>query len=107
VFAFQAAGLDAGGTVSLVSAEADAKTGTGADLAIDLLQLHGLTARRETVPMAAAEATAAAVMEIARRLDARLLVLGTVHRPRRHRFRRRSLVDALLAQSVVPLFWFA
>jgi nucleotide-binding universal stress UspA family protein len=107
LYAFQAAGLDLGDGVYLVSLGADGKAGAGTDRAVDFLQLHGITVRREAVPLAAAEATAEAILHAVRRLDARLLVLGTAGQPTLSRFFKGSLVDAILNHSHVPLFWFS
>jgi nucleotide-binding universal stress UspA family protein len=107
LFAFQAVGLDVRDGVYLISLDADGKAVAGADRAADFLQRHGVTVRRETVPPAAPEFTAEAILHILRRLNAGLLVLGAEAELTLRGFLRGSLSDALLKQSPVPLFWFS
>jgi nucleotide-binding universal stress UspA family protein len=107
LYAFQASALDTGSGVYLLSVEADGKAGVGADRAVDFLQSHNITARRETLPRAPAETNATAILQVVRRVDARLLVLGTEDQPTLRRFFKGSLVNAMLTHSHVPLFWFS
>jgi nucleotide-binding universal stress UspA family protein len=107
LYAFQAVGLDAGDGVCLVSLDADGKAVAGADRAVDFLQDHGVTVRRETVPLANPHFTGEAILHVMRRLNASLLVLGAEAPLTLSGFLRGSLSHALLKQSPVPLFWFS
>jgi nucleotide-binding universal stress UspA family protein len=107
LYAFQAVGLDTGEGVCLVSLDPDGKAAAGADRAVDFLQRHGITVRRETVPLAAPDTTAEAILHVVRRLDACLLVLGAQGQLTLRGFLRGSLSDALLKHCPAPLFWFS
>ena len=92
LYAFQAVGLDAGEGVCLISLDADGK-GTGADRAVDFLQRHGLTVRRETVPLAAPEFTAEAILHVARYVGTGLPGSRAKHRTAPERARSWRLVN--------------
>lgn len=104
LYAFQAAELGLGGEVYLVSFEADGRTAPAADRAVEFLLSHGINVRRETVPTAAPQAAADALLQTARRLDARLLVMGGQRQSMVRRFLRGSLMDVVLKHSDTPLF---
>lgn len=104
LYAFQAAGLGSDGEVCLVSLESDGRASAGADRAVEFLRSHGINVRRETVPTAAPQATAEAILPMARRLDARLLVMGGQRQSTMRGFLRGSLMDAVLEHCDTPLF---
>ena len=107
LYAFHAAALEREAEVCLLSLEPAGKGGAGADRAVAFLQSHDITTRRETIPLEAADANGRAILQAARRMEARLLVLGTEGQPTPRRFFKGSLVDAILRHSHVPLFWFS
>jgi nucleotide-binding universal stress UspA family protein len=105
VQAFQALGLDRSEPVHVVSVAAEHATAARhADRAVEFLRSHEINVTPR--PLASAAPPAEVILEQARQLGARLLVMGAYGQPAIREFFFGSVTRTVLKESPVPLFLY-
>jgi len=101
--AFRNSGLDFGETVHVLSMDPDASWASRcARHAAEYLQQQGIVAAAQ--PMKQSYSAGRAIVEQARRKNARLIVMGAYGRSTLREFLFGSVTDTVIAESPVPIF---